>query len=84
MTMIFFFSKSTLKLCRFSIRRKYIEKVHQNDLDHSRIEITATRHVEMMWKFIDIDLFTLIRSVDSVGKNKIDFRVNPKSSLFQH
>ena len=84
MTMIIFFSKSTLKLRRFSIRRNYIDKVHQNDLDHSPIEITATRHVEMMWKFIDIDLLTLIRPVESVGKNKIDFSVNPKSSLFQH
>ena len=84
MTMIIFFSKRTLKLRRFSIRRNYIEKVHQNDLDHSPIEITATRHVEMMWKFIDIDLLTLVRPVESVGKNKIDFSVNPKSSLFQH
>ena len=85
MTMIFFFfSKCTLKLRRFSIRRNYIEKVHQNDLDHSPMEITATKHVEMMWKFVDIDLSTLIRPVESVGKNKIGFSVNPKSSLFQH
>ena len=76
MTMIFLFSKCTLKLRRFSIRRNYIEKVHQNDLDHLPIEITATKHIEMMWKFVDIDL--------SVGKNKIGFSVNPKSSLFQH
>ena len=54
MTMIFFFSESTLKLSRFSIRRNYIEKVHQNDLDHSPIEITETKHVEMTWKFVDV------------------------------
>ena len=30
-----------LKLRRLSIRRNYIEKVHQNDVDHSPIEITA-------------------------------------------
>ena len=80
--MIFFFSKSTLKLRQFSIRRNYIEKIHQNDLDHSLIVITGTKHVEMTWKFVNIDLLTLIRPVESVGKNKIGFSVNPKSSLF--
>ena len=47
MTMTFFFSKSTLKLHRFSIRRNYIEKAQQNYHDHSPIEITATKHIEM-------------------------------------
>ena len=76
MTMIFFFlSKSTLKLRRFSICRNYIEKVHQNDLDHFPIEVTAIKHVEMTRKIVDIDLSTLIRPV---GKNKIGFSVNPK------
>ena len=82
MTMIFFFSKSTLKLCRFSICRNYVEKVHQNGLDHSPIEITATKDVEITWKFADNDLSMLIRPVESVGKNKIGFSVNPKLSLF--
>ena len=40
--------------------------------------------MEMTLKFVNIDLPTLIRPVDSVGKNKIGFSVNPKSSLFQH
>ena len=43
--------RSTLKLRRFSNRRNYIEKVHQTDVDHSPIEITATKHVKMTWKF---------------------------------
>ena len=81
MTIIFLFSKRKLKFC---IRRNYIEKVQQNDLDHSPIEITATKHVEMTWKFVDSNLSTLIRPVESVGKNKIGFCVNPKLSLFQH
>ena len=69
---------------RFSIPRNYIERAHQNDLDHSPIEITATEHVEMMWQFVDIELLTLIRPVESVSKNKIVFSVNPKLSLFQN
>ena len=78
MTMIFF-PICTLKLHRFSIRRNYIKKVHQNDLDHSPIEITATKHVEMTWKFVDIDLSTLIRPV---GKTKIGFSVNQNHRCF--
>ena len=56
-----------LKLRGLSIRRNYIETVHQNDINHSPIKITATKHVEMTWKFVDIDLSTLIRRVESVG-----------------
>ena len=71
-----------LKLGRFSIRRSFIEKVHQNDLDHSPIEITAPKHIEMVWKFVDIDLSTLIRPVESAGKNKIGFSVTQNHCYF--
>ena len=39
--------RSTLNLSQFSAHRNYIEKVHQNDVDHSSIEITSTKYVEM-------------------------------------
>ena len=61
---------------------KIYRKVDQNRLDHLPIEITTTKYVKMTWEFVDIDLSTLIGTVESVGKNKIGFSINPKSSCF--
>ena len=47
-----------MKYRQFSTTRNYIGKEHQNDVDHSLIEVTSTKHVKMMWKFADIDLLT--------------------------
>ena len=60
--MIFCFSKKHRKkhveVASIFVRRNYIEKQHQNDVDYLPIQTTSKKHVDMTWKLADIAVST--------------------------